>query len=365
MGFKELQNRDQKIYFNLSEHAYRIINEDRFIFLPESSKDEKIPFANFINTIFCNFKSDLKSRPEFSASASVHSFLKKEAENLYHNDEEGIPHFKNIDDIVNGIIKGKYNEHDPAQLILKYKYDEVDKKVKGYPKSVHKQFRVNNENYNYLKNCSEEVYYGNYDIEKYFKAVIEEYADKPFFEREKIYYKKRIDKIEEAIANKAKIWIKVGERRDVVSPYRVQENKEQTYNYLIAIHDDKRTCCYRLSNLEDFDIDYGSHTIINSKTKKIIENDIAKKGVEFLTDDVRFIKVKLSPAGEKYYKSRLHLRPEYIKNINDNVYIFNCTARQAEYYFFNFGEDAIIIEPTELADKMKKRYQNAYNEYDN
>ena len=43
----------------------------------------------------------------------------------------------------------------------------------------------------------------------------------------------------------------------------------------------------------------------------------------------------------------------------EDVYIFNCTKAQAEFYFFKFGSDAEILSPVDLRDKFALMYKDA------
>ena len=52
------------------------------------------------------------------------------------------------------------------------------------------------------------------------------------------------------------------------------------------------------------------------------------------------------------------LRPSYIEK-NDNIYKFDCTLTQAEFYFFKFGKEVKIINPPSLAEKFKAMYHEA------
>ena len=63
---------------------------------------------------------------------------------------------------------------------------------------------------------------------------------------------------------------------------------------------------------------------------------------------------------EKIYSRLDHMRPAFIKEkTNGNEYVFNCTERQAENYFFKFGEDAEIISPESLRLWFKDMYKSA------
>ena len=78
---------------------------------------------------------------------------------------------------------------------------------------------------------------------------------------------------------------------------------------------------------------------------------------------VAFQLVRLTPSGERKYQQILHLRPQYARK-EGAVYTFTCTQRQVENYFFKFGHDARILAPQELADKFKRMYESAAEQYE-
>ena len=74
------------------------------------------------------------------------------------------------------------------------------------------------------------------------------------------------------------------------------------------------------------------------------------------------IHVKLTKAGVYKYRRHTHLRPPLVRT-EDDVYVFQCTTAQAEFYFFKFGKDAEILLPTNLRERFKSMYEAAANTY--
>ena len=351
MGFDK--NNPDKQYdkqnINLSETAIRTVEEDMFLF--------NMKFATLVNTVFRNYRDN--------AAASVELFLRKEAYGIHKTLNVRIPNDNELREIIKNVISDKYDRKNPIQINLRLKFNETDGIISKYPKYISKKFRIDNENVDYLisdKRCNEEVYYRD-NIGKYLKAIIEEYSRLTYAEREKIIFKHFVDAIEKSINDKIKIGIETGGKSFVVSPYQLMENKERTYTYLAAIGEDGASCCFRLSGINKINPIPVSRSFIDSivATEKIKE-DIEKKTIQFLTDDVEEIVVKMTDAGVRMYKSIHHLRPEYT-SVKGDLFFFSCTYRQAEYYFFNFGENATIIKPDSLASSLKERYYNAYKQY--
>ena len=60
----------------------------------------------------------------------------------------------------------------------------------------------------------------------------------------------------------------------------------------------------------------------------------------------------------------LYNRPEIVE-VNDatNEYTFYCPELQAYKYFLPFGENAEILQPSSLREKLRQMYEKAYLTY--
>lgn len=122
--------------------------------------------------------------------------------------------------------------------------------------------------------------------------------------------------------------------------------------------------CVRLSSIKKLSSLKCSGFISADDRRKIAET-IQKNGVQYLPEQGagQTILVRLTPSGERKYQQILHLRPQYARK-EGAVYTFTCTQRQVENYFFKFGHDARILAPQELADKFKRMYESAAEQYE-
>lgn len=331
-----ISNDEQKQHLNLSGFAFSILENDRIVFGLQN-------FASIINTIFYNFKDDAK--------ASISIALDKRRSELTQVLEK---------------LENPYGEKALARLLTAYK-EELLNTVTSYGKGQSFKFRINNENYEYLTSddrCQEEQYYDEH-IGKYIKALIEEYARLPFVAREQIYFAERIERIETAIEKNK--WIKVkmqsGAEYDV-RPFKLLADKNNTYNYLVALSKDGKAWSYRISNLKDIKVIKSKAAKINHSEKALLHKELEKKGVQFLGNDSEKIKVLLTDAGKKMYNSMLFLRPDYIDVEEESIYCFDCTALQIEFYFFKFGKEARIVEPQHLKEKFINGYADAMKFYE-
>ena len=71
--------------------------------------------------------------------------------------------------------------------------------------------------------------------------------------------------------------------------------------------------------------------------------------------------VKLTERGQKSYKTKLYSRPAKEPESSGDTYVFYCSPLQAYNYFFPFGKEAKIIEPTSLREKFKNSYKIIYS----
>ena len=70
--------------------------------------------------------------------------------------------------------------------------------------------------------------------------------------------------------------------------------------------------------------------------------------------------------GKRMFDRMIFMRPRP-KDItpveNGFIYTFDCTQRQADYYFFRFGVDAEILEPQDLREKFATKHKCAADLY--
>lgn len=306
--------------------------------------------SGFINNIFERFAG--------FADATISIRAQKRRENL----EETLKTLN--DDNKNRII----------DLLIKDYEKQLIKKATGYEKGFYFKFRIRQSNLEVLTDPDDDFYqkkYYNDKIGVYFKALLEEYAGLSYIERERIYFADHIKTIEEALKNNYRLKLTTNNNYSgYVLPYRIMSAKMDLYNYLVGYsfsnNEDianKKACSFRISNIKSIRIIKSRKSNLNQRDRQELEKLIDKRGVQFLLDDSYKIVVKLTPQGAELYNNNLHLRPKYIKKEGD-LYTFDCTLRQIEYYFFEFGEKAEIIQPQSLSKKFKEMYLSAALIYD-
>ena len=94
---------------------------------------------------------------------------------------------------------------------------------------------------------------------------------------------------------------------------------------------------------------------------------VTDKGVSFLIGENDQFRIWLSSVGKRQFQNIAHLRPLPIKTdeLIDGaaIYYFDCTPLQIQYYFFQFGENAVVLSPIELHQGMLEQYKRACQSY--
>lgn len=212
-------------------------------------------------------------------------------------------------------------------------------------------------------------------ISSYYHSMFASYAQLPQDRRERILFKDKAEKIIKAISKNKTIALTMnnGSTKYKVAPYKIASSFEETHNYLLCktfyvAHDGKehinnQLLPLRLSKIENI--------IIHDEVYIFSELEIAtfgralRNGVQFLYHESdKEIQVMLNEEKGIWMFDRFYVhRPNPIK-IEGNVYTFDCCYDQIINYFARFGENATIITPIELKNKMIELHKNAIIQYE-
>lgn len=334
---------NNKQHLNLSTLAYEVILSDMFTF-----GEEKL--SGFINTIF-EFYHPI-------AEASI-------ARTLNHLNGELS---KRISD-VSGDEKTKKRV---LEKLISQKKDSLTEKAESYESGRAFKFWLNKSNLEYLSEpsseCGEDKYYSRRG--KYIKSILEEYARLPYIEREKIYFSPFVTEIQNAIREERQLRI-VTDKNAVYSvyPYKILSDPLSISNYLVGYctrydypDDEKRPCSFKISALKSVRLEKSKSAFLKNSIWEQLAHTISSRGVQFMVGNEAEIHVKLTEAGVNKYRRQTHLRPPLIRK-QDDIYVFQCTTAQAEFYFFKFGKDAEILLPADLRERFKSMYEAAANTY--
>lgn len=352
---------ENKQRLNLSDRAYAVLLDDSDVFRGTDSakRESSEPSSNIINHIFCRFRE------------TAHSSIALACQN----------HKIDLEKTLVSVQPDAARKRAIQLLLEEYQTQLVGELQHRAEKGNAFSFRIDTENLAYLaseEGQRESVFYGD-RVGEYIKAVLEEYAEYPRVERECIYFKDILDEIQLAISHRTILKLtmhSVNKARSgtvnnilYVKPLGVRQDSERLYHYLVGMNASRKDGPWkpgaiRLTSIKN--ANYLKQTAAVSKEdKKLVETEIRKNGVQYLSDShsVGTVKVRFTPEGEKKYHQILHLRPLYTANPEPLVYEFSCTRFQAEAYFFRYGHNVKILEPKDLADKFMRRYQSAAKQY--
>jgi hypothetical protein len=349
----------------LSAYAWSIIDQDRMSF---SHDGEAISRAGILNRIFENFYE--------SAKASVP--LRVEALQRKYNDI-----LSDLSQQVRETVVGK--------LIAAYRKDLIDKVIsllKQGASDMAWNMTIRKDVGELLENLCKRGYFSyNQETElsrgKYMGAVFEEYTMLPFVEREKIYCHDLFESIKDAIDFKRAMNIVYTQDKVpyYVVPHFLETDKLSMYNYLVGFarltgSQDKTLSIhsFRITKIHAAEIDRhlkpGHGELSDSRRteqRALIKKGREKLGTMFISDEENTIQieVRLTNKGRQKYIEQVHMRPYgQLKAGSDDIYVFTCPERQAEYYFWKFGKDAQILSPSALREKFSAKYREALELYE-
>lgn len=329
---------------NLSRLAYEVIQYDQFAFQSNS-------LSGFLNRIFENYAP--------KADASISCRLRE---------LQGI-----LEESLSEVAVDNQTKTMIIKRLVKKEETALRKQSGSYEKWKSFLFSLNVQNFSYLSElaseCDEQKYYTRRG--EYIKSVIEEYARLPYIRRERVYFTPFIKEIAAAIQEKRQLRITT-DRNKIYSvyPYQILPDPLSTANYLVGYcrryqceEEEKRPVTFRISALQSVKLEKSKSAFLRKSEQKELARLIASRGVQFMGSGEEEIQVRLSEQGKFKYRRQSHLRPVLVKNLDEDVFVFQCTQAQAEFYFFKFGEDAEIIRPESLRKKMATMYECAAEMY--
>ena len=337
---KKSESENKKQHINLSKRAFGVLEYDKLCFNAETT-------SGLLNRIFKHYA------PRANASVSLRLNRYRGALQQTLQTLKGINN-NDIDRVVTALLLRK------KEQLLKGITAENGVKLK---------FWLDNENFAYLTQpkteCHEERYYSTRG--KYIKAVIEEYTALPFVERERIYFKDTVSVIDSAVAGNRQLRVVTATNKILsVHPYALMQNSLSTANYLVGYtkrydspEDKLKAGSFRISSLASVRMEASKKSEISTTEKSEMKKLIAQRGVEFMVSRDQSVKVHFTELGVDKYHKLVTNRPAISESLGDNVYLFQCTASQAEYYFFKFGKDAKILAPIWLKNKFATMYEEA------
>ena len=262
------------------------------------------------------------------------------------------------------------------KALLEHYRSELLAAANGPPREVPFKVRLDQNNYSAMQEWHDNNDYYSGVPGNFLKAVIEEYARKPLFDREGILLRDTIDEINACISTHQLIIITLkGQNRSryEVRPYSIEHDPGFNYHYLVGYSRkagteyEEKPVSFRLSRIIGIKRSHARSGKVTAEQKREIKKKLQSDGVQFLLQESEPIRLKLTMRGKQMYESQAHLRPPFIRREEcadgSWIYEFNCTQMQAEYYFFKFGAEAVVLSPTDLKNYLRMKYKDALNAY--
>ena len=193
---------------------------------------------------------------------------------------------------------------------------------------------------------------------EFFRELFKFYTSKYKYERELFIFEDIVKSIMEAIKNKNRMKIRFDGNLYTVEPFFIKRDEQGDENFLFSYVEEIKE--YKNFKLKELQVIGVLNDKIPGKDRKYVEN-IRKNFDPFLADGNK-VKVQLTENGEKLLKSLTNYRPKLLKKEKD-IFIFEASNENAKLYFRQFFKDAVIIEPIELREELKKELEDLLNEY--
>lgn len=286
----------EHIRINISKLAYKIIQQDLTIF----SFTEKLTFNSFINKL-------------------IYLYVKNSCESYV---------------VIPGLVKIKGTSYE-----LRFNKDAMDE----YNDSIDDL----NKKYDFPRTT------------QFFKGILESYARLPFAKREIVLLQDYIDDINKAINNKKMIKLKTHNLDVEIIPYKIVRAKEGTFSYLIGFDQDIKVHAIRISHIRYLKL-FGKAPKIPEKILINTDEMIAEYGPTFVEEPMQDVEIQfLTDKARIGYEYSIIHRPIHTSIIDPekNIYLFKCSLKQAEYFFFRFAGEIKILKPIELRDRIVNAYK--------
>lgn len=303
---------ENKQRLNLSDQAYAVLLNDSDVFrVVDPAKSESSgPSSHIINHIFSRFRE------------TAHSSITLVCQSRKIDLEKALA----------PVQPDAAREHAVKLLLDEYQTQLVDELQHWAKKGKAFSFRIDKENLDYLaseEGQRESIFYGG-RVGEYIKAVLEEYAEYPRVERERIYFKDVLDEIQLAISKRKMLKLtlhSVNKTRSgtvnnilYVKPLEIRQDSERLYHYLVGINASCKDGPWTPGAIRLTSIKIAScleqAAAISKEKERLIKSKIWENGVQYLSDSCSAgtVKVRFTPEGERQYYQILHLRPRYTAN---------------------------------------------------
>lgn len=152
-------------------------------------------------------------------------------------------------------------------------------------------------------------------------------------------------------------------KRIVFFPFAILPDETTNHYYLVGCREPDggqiRPRAFRLSRIRSVEVESGQPgRAWKESDKAAFEKWIREKGVAFLSNKTKAIRVRFTEKGKEKYDRVRHMRPAgKAAPDNEHIYSFHCTTFQAKNYFLRLGGEVEILAPASLRKEMKRFFQ--------
>ena len=295
-------------------------------------------------------------------SVNLNSFLKTLIVNYfdrYRHDSENL--LSNIKQDLTGITA--ISDKDAALL--------ADKIISTYIKADNLQssrntaltLTVGGSSYEILK-IIENNMLKDTSLSQYLKDMFNSYLSIPRSERETIIFKDTYEDISRALKeHRILSFTSSASDEEIafrVEPYIIAPSKEEQCNYLLCRDRNTGTPrTFRISRLKSVFVTSDTFPVDPDIQKELQEKAI--RSPHSVSLSVKAV-VRLNKYGIKKFKAITKNRP-IVSKIEGDLYYFDWPELQLEEYFKRFGNDAVVIKPASLKERIRKFYYYGLREY--
>ena len=349
-------NEEGRQHINLSSDAMNLIEGDMIKFNNDYDLKNK---SGFMNTIVTNYYDSFPLSP---------SKALKELETLNKSLKQ--------DDLGKKVVQAVIDEF--SKEIMKNIINEYSDK---YPSDIQFKLKLNKENIDILENLEEAPYFHQYaprsGISFYIKVILESYATLKREERERIYYKETIEKIERAIKRKSLIRFKDNNEVIKVTPMYIYKPQNKQSLEVFVMFNDGVTDSGEFIKMDGYKIKYLHDCNVR---------DLKEKAISRLSPDNKFVDMMKKTVNEKFSKSKkpvLEFKIKFTKNglyryiveednipmvgiqdpNDENIVTFKTTETNVFHHLFKYGAQAQILSPIDARERFMKLYKVSYEAY--
>ena len=321
----------EKIKISIPEKIYDVLHKDAKDFrILKPSGEENI--NAFVNTLVVNFYEEFSKNDESlrdGIKAALSSLPEKYAKEAFSS-------------VMNAIVKREKEENLGKSVALAFKPTRSSEATTVYIENV------------LLKGEA---------LSSFYRRLFIAYSKKPKNEREKIIHKTNYELLISAIKKEMQVCISLdnGQVYNDVSVYAVEPARDELFNYALC-YSEKKNRTLRLSKIKTVSLLPKNAEIPEQAQELFARQIVAGAQYPIYPTDNEPIRVQLSPKGRALFEKIYLYRPTPVA-IEDDVYVFNCSANQVLYYFERFGSEALILSPRKLGIFMRNYYHYALKKY--